>query len=86
MDAWLGAGRLRHPTLGRKPDRRGGPGSLQGPDRPVRFVSDVPRTLSPHDDKVQKRRFREWALRELGLEGFGPRSVPATGVTHLRQA
>ncbi len=33
----------------------------------VRFVADVPRTPSPHGDKVQRVKLREQALRELGL-------------------
>jgi fatty-acyl-CoA synthase len=32
----------------------------------VRFVSDVPRTPSPHGDKVQRVKLREQALKELG--------------------
>ena len=35
--------------------------------RAVRFVHDVPRTPSPHGDKVQRIKLREQALRELGL-------------------
>jgi fatty-acyl-CoA synthase len=34
--------------------------------RVVRFVRDVPRTPSPHGDKVQRVKLREQALRELG--------------------
>ena len=34
--------------------------------RMVRFVSDVPRTPSPHGDKVQRVKLREQALKELG--------------------
>jgi fatty-acyl-CoA synthase len=33
----------------------------------VRFVDDVPRTPSPHGDKVQRGKLREQALRDLGL-------------------
>lgn len=36
--------------------------------RLVRFVKDVPRTPSPHGDKVQRARLREQALAELNLE------------------
>jgi len=32
----------------------------------VRFVSDVPRTPSPHGDKVQRGKLREQALKDLG--------------------
>ena len=32
----------------------------------VRFVTDVPRTPSPHGDKVQRVKLREQALKELG--------------------
>ena len=32
----------------------------------VRFVSDVPRTPSPHGDKVQRVKLRQQALKELG--------------------
>ncbi|MBI1735131.1 MAG: AMP-binding protein [Candidatus Rokubacteria bacterium] len=32
----------------------------------VRFVRDVPRTPSPHGDKVQRVKLREQAIRELG--------------------
>jgi acyl-CoA synthetase (AMP-forming)/AMP-acid ligase II len=32
----------------------------------IRFVADVPRTPSPHGDKVQRLKLREQALRELG--------------------
>ncbi|HEY2996432.1 MAG TPA: AMP-binding protein [Methylomirabilota bacterium] len=32
----------------------------------VRFVSDVPRTPSPHGDKVQRVKLREQALKEIG--------------------
>jgi len=32
----------------------------------VRFVDDVPRTPSPHGDKVQRLRLREQALQEFG--------------------
>jgi fatty-acyl-CoA synthase len=32
----------------------------------VRFVKDVPRTPSPHGDKVQRARLREQAIKELG--------------------
>ncbi len=34
--------------------------------RAVRFVQDVPRTPSPHGDKVQRVKLREQAIRELG--------------------
>ena len=34
--------------------------------RRVRFVADVPRTPSPHGDKVQRVKLREQAIRELG--------------------
>jgi fatty-acyl-CoA synthase len=34
--------------------------------RAVRFVSDVPRTPSPHGDKVQRVKLREQAMKELG--------------------
>jgi fatty-acyl-CoA synthase len=34
--------------------------------RAIRFVTDVPRTPSPHGDKVQRGKLREQALRELG--------------------
>jgi fatty-acyl-CoA synthase len=33
----------------------------------VRFVADVPRTPSPHGDKVQRGKLRERALADLGL-------------------
>jgi len=33
--------------------------------RGVRFVDDVPRTPSPHGDKVQRVRLREMALEEF---------------------
>lgn len=36
--------------------------------RHIRLVKDVPRTLGPHGDKVQKPRFREQAIQELGLQ------------------
>jgi fatty-acyl-CoA synthase len=39
--------------------------------RAVRFVADVPRTPSPHGDKVQRVR-----LRELALAEFGPAKEP----------
>jgi fatty-acyl-CoA synthase len=45
---------------------RGQIASYKIPKR-VRFVSDVPRTPSPHGDKVQRGKLREQALRELGL-------------------
>ncbi len=32
----------------------------------IRFVADVPRTPSPHGDKVQRVKLREQALKELG--------------------
>jgi fatty-acyl-CoA synthase len=32
----------------------------------IRFVADVPRTPSPHGDKVQRLKLREQALKELG--------------------
>ena len=32
----------------------------------IRFVTDVPRTPSPHGDKVQRVKLREQALKELG--------------------
>ena len=32
----------------------------------VRFVTDVPRTPSPHGDKVQRGKLREQALKEMG--------------------
>lgn len=35
--------------------------------RHIRFVKDVPRTPSPHGDKVQKPRLREQAILDLGL-------------------
>ncbi len=34
--------------------------------RAIRFVADVPRTPSPHGDKVQRVKLREQAIRELG--------------------
>ena len=34
--------------------------------RIIRFVADVPRTPSPHGDKVQRLKLREQALKELG--------------------
>jgi len=34
--------------------------------RAVRFVDDVPRTPSPHGDKVQRVKLREQALKEFG--------------------
>jgi len=34
--------------------------------RAVRFVDDVPRTPSPHGDKVQRVKLRERALKEFG--------------------
>ena len=34
--------------------------------RAVRFVTDVPRTPSPHGDKVQRVKLREQAMKELG--------------------
>ena len=34
--------------------------------RAIRFVDDVPRTPSPHGDKVQRLKLREQALKELG--------------------
>jgi fatty-acyl-CoA synthase len=36
--------------------------------RAVRFVDDVPRTPSPHGDKVQRGKLRERALRDFTLE------------------
>ena len=34
--------------------------------RAIRFVRDVPRTPSPHGDKVQRGKLREQAMKELG--------------------
>jgi acyl-coenzyme A synthetase/AMP-(fatty) acid ligase len=34
--------------------------------RAIRFVTDVPRTPSPHGDKVQRVKLREQAMKELG--------------------
>jgi fatty-acyl-CoA synthase len=34
--------------------------------RVIKFVADVPRTPSPHGDKVQRVKLREQALQELG--------------------
>lgn len=34
--------------------------------RAIRFVADVPRTPSPHGDKVQRVKLREQAIKELG--------------------
>ena len=34
--------------------------------RGVRFVDDVPRTPSPHGDKVQRVKLREQALNDFG--------------------
>jgi fatty-acyl-CoA synthase len=36
--------------------------------RAVRFVDDVPRTPSPHGDKVQRGKLRERALRDFAVE------------------
>jgi fatty-acyl-CoA synthase len=36
--------------------------------RAVRFVDDVPRTPSPHGDKVQRGKLRERALRDFAIE------------------
>ena len=36
--------------------------------RALRFVDDVPRTPSPHGDKVQRGKLRERALRDFTVE------------------
>lgn len=40
--------------------------------RAVRFVDDVPRTPSPHGDKVQRGKLRERALRDFAVEEPAP--------------
>jgi hypothetical protein len=37
----------------------------------VRFVKDVPRTPSPHGDKVQRGQLRAQALEEAGIKESG---------------
>lgn len=43
--------------------------------RPTHLVRDVPRTPSPHGDKVQRGKLREQALQELRY----PRGIPRQG-------
>jgi fatty-acyl-CoA synthase len=46
--------------------------------RVVRFVRDVPRTPSPHGDKVQRGKLREQAVQELRELRY-PRDTPRQG-------